>query len=94
MIRLRVCAGCSEPLLVAYTTLLEISCRGSFNLSKIIVSREFANATTIQSSRIKVTRCSHFYQGPNYSQTEKKTCEKEKVQDQSPAPVIAVLLLV
>ena len=30
LIRLRVCAGWSEPLLVAHTTLLEISCRGSF----------------------------------------------------------------
>ena len=29
LIRLRVCAGWSEPLLVAHTTLLEISCRGS-----------------------------------------------------------------
>ena len=31
LIRLRVCAGWSEPLLVAHTTLLEISCRGSNN---------------------------------------------------------------
>ena len=30
LIRLRVCAGWSEPLLVAHTTLLEISCRGSY----------------------------------------------------------------
>ena len=29
LIRLRVCAGCSEPLLVAHTTLLEIPCHGS-----------------------------------------------------------------
>ena len=29
LIRLRVCAGCSEALLVAHTTLLEISCCGS-----------------------------------------------------------------
>ena len=29
MIRLRVCAGWSEPLLVAHTTLFKISCRGS-----------------------------------------------------------------
>ena len=29
LIRLRVCAGCSDALLVAHTTLLEISCRGS-----------------------------------------------------------------
>ena len=29
MSRLRICAGWSEPLLVAHTTLLVISCRGS-----------------------------------------------------------------
>ena len=29
LIRLRVCADWSEPLLVAHTTLLEISCHGS-----------------------------------------------------------------
>ena len=29
LIRLRICAGWSEALLVAHTTLLEISCRGS-----------------------------------------------------------------
>ena len=29
LIRMRVCAGWSEPLLVAHTTLLEISCHGS-----------------------------------------------------------------
>ena len=29
LIRLRVCAGWSETLMVAHTTLLEISCRGS-----------------------------------------------------------------
>ena len=34
LIRLRVCAGWSEPLLVAHTTLLKISCRGS-NMSKV-----------------------------------------------------------
>ena len=28
LIRLRICAGWSEPLLFAYTTLLEISCGG------------------------------------------------------------------
>ena len=32
LIRLRVYAGWSEPLLVAHTTLLEISCRGSNNI--------------------------------------------------------------
>ena len=30
LIRLRVCAGWSERLLVAHTTLLEISCHGSY----------------------------------------------------------------
>ena len=34
LIRLCVCAGWSEPLLVAQTTLLEISCRGSNNIVK------------------------------------------------------------
>ena len=29
LVRLRVCAGWSEPLLIAHTTLLEISCHGS-----------------------------------------------------------------
>ena len=31
LIRLRICADWSEPLLVAHTTLLEISCLGSVN---------------------------------------------------------------
>ena len=35
LIRLRVCAGWSEPLLVAHTTLLEISCRGTIIISVI-----------------------------------------------------------
>ena len=35
LIRLRVCAGWSEALLVAHTTLLEISCHGSY-FNKIV----------------------------------------------------------
>ena len=38
LIRLRICAGWSEPLLVAHTTLLEISCRGSFMVSLVRLS--------------------------------------------------------
>ena len=38
LIRLRVCAGWSEPLLVAHTTLLEISCRGSIIFCNVCVS--------------------------------------------------------
>ena len=34
LMRLCVCAGWSEPLLVAHTTLLEISCRDSYVLAK------------------------------------------------------------
>ena len=34
LIRLRICAGWSEPLLVAHTILLEISCRGSYTMIK------------------------------------------------------------
>ena len=36
LIRLHVCAGWSELLLVAHTTFLEISCRGSF-LTDIVI---------------------------------------------------------
>ena len=35
--RLRVCAGWSEPVLVAHTTLLEISCHGSMIKSSILL---------------------------------------------------------
>ena len=35
LIRLRECAGWSEPLLVAHTTLLEISCTGSNVFARI-----------------------------------------------------------
>ena len=55
LIRLRVCAGRSEALLVAHTTLLEISCRSS-NIDnimiqftsnrKIIYSKSFKNTVT------------------------------------------------
>ena len=34
LIRLRICAGWSEPLLVAHTTLLEISCHGSYDFKQ------------------------------------------------------------
>ena len=40
LISLRVCAGCSEALLVAHTKLLEISCGGSLVLSNMINSQE------------------------------------------------------
>ena len=38
----RVCAGWSEPLQVAHTTLLEISCRGSFVAGKCILKHEYS----------------------------------------------------
>ena len=37
LIRLRVCAGWSEVILIAYTTLLEISGRGSFILCSLCI---------------------------------------------------------
>ena len=36
LIRLCICVGWSEPLLVAHTTLLVISCHGSNNISKYV----------------------------------------------------------
>ena len=54
LIRLRVCAGWSEPLLVAHTTLLEISCHGSVmillpsaDLTKIYFENSFRNTTRV-----------------------------------------------
>ena len=43
LIRLRVCAGWSEVLLVALTTLLEISCRGSNLISKMNAEQQALN---------------------------------------------------
>ena len=40
LISLRVCAGWSEHLLVAHTTLLEISCHGSFVTAATFVPAE------------------------------------------------------
>ena len=50
LIRLRVCAGWSEPLLVAHTTLLEISCLGSYKIKGLLVTErinESVNAKTV-----------------------------------------------
>ena len=46
LIRLRVCAGWSEPLLVAHTTLLKISCRGSIkNIKETKTTQKCENMT-------------------------------------------------
>ena len=37
LIRLCICAGLSEPLMVAHTTLLKISCHGSIMIEVTIV---------------------------------------------------------
>ena len=50
LIRLRVCADWSEALLVAHNTLLEISCRGSFDNDRIVISNiEYMNSKASQS---------------------------------------------
>ena len=43
LIRLRVCTGWSEPLLVTHTTLLEISCRGSVTKIKYAADQQCEN---------------------------------------------------
>ena len=51
--RLRVCAGWSGPLLVAHTTLFEVSCRGSNIFCPVKVDCFFMSATyIIRHSRI------------------------------------------
>ena len=39
--RLRVCAGWSEPLLVAHTTVLEISSRSPYSVGRCVIPWEF-----------------------------------------------------
>ena len=43
LISLRVCAGWSEPLLVAHTTLLEISCHGLFVYDRYVLTNKHLN---------------------------------------------------
>ena len=67
LIRLRVCAGWSKPLLVAHYTLFEISCRGSVLFS--VISFRIVNFRNSSVSRLTCwsvdTSISHV---PKYSQ--------------------------
>ena len=57
--RLRVCAGWPEPLVIEHTTLLEISCRGSYDETHTgLVAIE--NALTIDERGTKIARNSVF----------------------------------
>ena len=68
-IRLRVCAGLSEPLLVVHTTLLEVSCCGSnkfslrnkkniyINFAPLHVSRDLRKATCASAQSVQ---CLHY----------------------------------
>ena len=62
LISLRVCAGWSEPLLVAHTTLLEISCHGS-----IIILRCFLGSYihVLERCLINVGHMGKQFLGPN-----------------------------
>ena len=62
LIRLRVCAGLSEPLLVALTTLLEISCNGSiiFQLLKMYYSVvDLADLDDLEMYHTKGAQCKY-----------------------------------
>ena len=49
LIRLGECAGWSDPLLVAHTTLLEISCHGSFTVSgKVLIVCLYSASQTVK----------------------------------------------
>ena len=73
LIRLRVCAGWSEALLVAHTTLLEISCHGSYHF---VVSHIGLWRTIITSEGTYWTLKDHIglwmtdSEGPYWSQTD------------------------
>ena len=65
LISLRVCAGWSEPLLVAHTILLEISCHGSINKGTcshaLIGTHCFCFKTTIQWTVIEFNKTMDFF---------------------------------
>ena len=52
LISLRLCAGWSEPLLVAYTILLEISCTGSFVFDIFLAKTKDASLKSMTKSLI------------------------------------------
>ena len=59
LIRLRVCAGWSESLLVAHTTLLEISSRGLFSCAD---SKELVhNVDKSCFSVVRLSVCTHLF---------------------------------
>ena len=68
LIRLRVCAGWSEPMLVAHTILLEISCRGSYAdiglrsslLMFIVVKQLSSDVSILAHYRLSITSLSWF----------------------------------
>ena len=47
LISLRVCAGWSAPLLVAHTTLLDITCHGPFHLREAVIRKEKSNKKSL-----------------------------------------------
>ena len=59
LIRLRVYAGWSDPLLVSHTTLLEIPCRGSIHFLKMIFSNDtsvFISESCVSDNPIRYER--------------------------------------
>ena len=67
LIRLRVCAGWSECLLVADTTLLEISCDGSSSF--VQVCRSSVGVCLENDQNEELSRDNHFQNAPTISQS-------------------------
>ena len=54
---MRVCAGWSEPLLVAHTTLLEISCHGSLLCVRISVLPSPGKYVSTRGNGFNLSKC-------------------------------------
>ena len=89
LIRLCVCAGWSEPLLVALTTFLEISCRGSFLCcSNVIIFhiQELLKVSKGAKIRNRYNQVPHLTQDTNGKVTNSQLDTTNKSQEVSPFP--------
>ena len=75
LIRLCVCAGWSESLLVAHTTLLELSCRGSFILYGWLLRKSTSVFGSVNVIMVPINE-------PQHESSDNVVCATNKDSDQ------------
>ena len=74
LIRLRICAGWSEPLLVAHITLLEITCHGSYHECERRVDKSITRITIRYQEACPVEKSVIMWEGFFYPPPSTKLC--------------------